>query len=360
MPRGGWIAAMAGIVMAVVFGQSQSAMAACTYGACAPSNIIVANQVTQYATTQTAGLITDQINQAVGALSGVGAFITPNDLMSYADSRAPGPFFKAAPGAVAPPPRTWNVWAAGAGLSVHDSQQGANYDGSISSGVGGFDYRWNGRVLAGLATGYEGVGLNTGFNTGNLKSNGYVLAPYMAYLFTPSWSVDAQLGHGWLNYNESHPGVTGSFNANRWWGQVNLNDRQVYGNWHLGASLGYIYVSENQNAYSESNGNPVAGQTLFLGQIRLKGLAGYEFLTPWGALMPYGSARLEFDVQKSALPIVNSLAQTTTNGNFGTTFGLGILARVGPATTMSVEGTTTQFRTDFQSYGIKGILRWTW
>ena len=337
---------------AVHFVHPRSALAACTYGSCAPSNVVISSQVTQQASSQTATLIADRISQAVAGFGGTSFAAVPGF-----ESR--GPVFALGNGggkAAGSLPKNLGVWADVGNLWLRNSQAGAEYEGQIFTALAGFDYLFHDRILLGFAAGYERIDLDTGFNSGTLKSSGWAAAIYGGLILAPDLSIDFQVGHAWVDYSQAH-GATGSFKGDRWFGSTNLNAKQSFGNWRFAESFGYFHVNENQDAYVESNGNQVDGQTAYVGQVRVKGTVGYWMPMDWGSLMPYASTRLDFDVTKSAAPVINSQGQTTDNGDFGATFALGVTARTGPSMTGTIEATTTQFRRDFESYGLKGTMR---
>ena len=224
------------------------------------------------------------------------------------------------------------------------------------SGVAGVDYRALPWLLVGVAGGYEGTNINTFFNSGQQWSSGAVVFLYGAVRLAPSWSLTAQVGHGWISYWETHGGVNGNFGGDRWFGcgqhQHRPEHRQVAA--HRIARLFLLHLY--QLAFTETNGNAIPSSTPYLGQIRVKGQAGYEFTTDWGTIMPLQRG-LEFDVAYSDAPIISSAGQRASNSIFGTTFSAGVKTRIGDRSSFILEGTTTQFRQYFEAYGINGSFR---
>jgi hypothetical protein len=350
-----WLPGLVAAIFFYLFGFSQHAMAACTYGACAPSNIIVSTQVSQFAAQQTATVIADRIGQAIADIGNIGAGGFSTGGPTRASTNGAG---EAAGGL----PKNWGMWADASNLWLNDTQPGANFTGHITTGLVGVDYLLNDRILVGFAAGYEGIHLDTGFNAGTLRSNGFTTALYGGYVLSPYQNIDFEFGHTGIDYNEMHEAAgslagAGSFGASRWFSSGDFNNKQVIGNWQFTESLGYLYLNEVQDQFVETNGSPVASSTIYLGELRAKGIVGYLIPMPWGSVTPYGLARLEYDPIRSAAPVINSLGQTVDNGRFGTTFNLGVSARSGDLITTSIEASTTQFRQYFQSYGVKGSLR---
>ncbi len=328
-------------------------MAACTYGSCAPSNLIINNVTTQSSASQTAGLIADQISQAISGISGSSSFASVGPTGSSTQLAFAGGDGKAAGSA----PRRWTFWANTANNWLRNTQAGAEYNGTIFTGVGGVDYLFNDRLLLGVSSGYEGINLDTSFNSGKLTSDGVALALYGGYVISPVFSLDGVVGHTWVNYKESRPGASGSYDGDRWFGAFNVNAKTAIDRWRFNASMGFFSVKEIQGGYTESNANVVAQSTAYLNQLRTKGSIGYQIPVSWGTLTPYASTRLDFDLSKSAAPVINALGQTANNGDFGALLGLGATAAIGERTTVEIEGSTTQFRSDFQAYSLRGTVR---
>lgn len=341
-----------GVIILAQF--ARPASAACTYGSCAPSNIIVNTQVSQYAATQMTGMIADRISQAMSTFGGNNAFASASmnrmRLGGFSLGNGGTPLGDKLTG-------KFGVWTDISQLWLSDSQIGANYSGQVSAGVVGFDYKFNDRFVLGFAVGPEMIRLDTLFNSGRFTSRGLAGAGYGGYAISPTQSIDFQFGYAGIRYLESHSNISGSFNANRIFGAIDWNSQFQRGPWRLPTSLGLFSVTEWQSAYMESNGNAVAATNPYVVQFRLKGAAGYNFPTAWGSIEPFASTRLEFDLLKSSAPVINSLGQTAHQSNFGATFGLGINTRYGHSTSGSIEYYNTQFRQDFRSSGFRGSIR---
>lgn len=362
-------------VVGTVAGMSGSAMAAAsyTYGANAAGNTVTAPLVTQEATKTTASLISGRVSAAVsgatggggvggGGAPGGGGLFAPTNSSSlmpngkgYAGGNGDGKG-KASGSA----PRNFGVWLNGAGTWLENEQANAEFKGSIYNVMGGADYLIKDRFLVGLSAGYERADIKTTFNSGKLESDGFTVAPYFAFILNKNVSFDVSVGHSWVDYDVSRGSgaVTGNTSGDRWFGTANANYTTSINNWQLGATLGYLYTMEKQDAYTESNGGQVGEVSVHLGQARLGGKVGYLAPTSFGYLNPYGSARLEYDVVKDGPGVVDAAGTKANDDDFGVTFGLGVAAGIGEATTINVEATTTQFRDDLKNYGVSGTVRY--
>lgn len=335
--------------LGLLLGGADHASAGTTYGPNGPSNVNTNQQTVSKAADLTTGIINDRINQATTD-AGFGLSTASASHQMFAIGNGGGK-------AAGSEPLQWGFWGSFGATWVRDTQPGVDFNGSIISGVGGVDYKALPWLLVGIAGGYEGTNINTFFNSGTQKSGGGVVSLYSAIRLDQDVSFTAQIGRGWLNYWENHNGVYGAFSGDRWFGAANINVGKRIDNWQLAGSLGYFFFTETQSSYTETNGNFVPTSTPYLGQIRVKGQAGYEFKTDWGSIMPFLAARLEFDTNYSDAPVISSTGLRASTSTFGTTFSGGIKARIGDSSSFIIEGTTTQFRQYFESYGLNGSFR---
>lgn len=335
--------------LALLLGGSGYAFAGTTYGPNGPTNINTNQLTVNKAADLTAGIINERMNEA-----------TVDAGFGLNTSSASQPLFRIGNGggkAAGSEPQRVGFWGSLGANWVRDTQPGMDFNGSIVSGVGGVDYRALPWLLVGVAGGYETTSINTFFNSGKQWSGGAVVGLYSAVRLQDNLSLTAQLGHGWMNYWETHGGVNGAFGGDRWFGAANLNIGKSIDKWQLAASLGYFFFTETQSSYTETNGNFVPSSTPYLGQIRLKGQVGYNFTTDWGSIMPFIGARLEFDTSYSDAPVIAASGQRASYSPFGTTFSAGLKAKIGDNASFIIQGTTTQFRQYFESYGINGAFR---
>lgn len=131
----------------------------------------------------------------------------------------------------------------------------------------GYDYKFNDKVLGGLALTYSNLNGSTAFNRGNIRDNAYGLVPYLAFKLSPCFDIDVLLGYSRVNKSRdrSTPGftttsglsgvkATSSPRSDRYFGAVFANYKHYIHQWNLLARLGYWYGSDKQKAYNENNG----------------------------------------------------------------------------------------------------------
>ena len=355
---------------------SPSAWAGNTYA----TNTVAGGQVAQQSASQVSTVISSRISQAVSAGTSSGTAITPtvpsggggggetggpggpggpggtpqqgSSLLNFGDGKSAGSGTK-----------DFGVWANFGNAWIKDDHRFENFHGIIATAVLGADYRVTDQFLVGVATGYEGARITTPFNNGSLTANNVGIAPYMGYNFNQNYSVDATAGYAFLKYNMTRlsNSVYGTTYGGRVFGATNFNAKTTVGNWQFGTGLGYMYLSEAQNAYRESGtaGTLVDRVNIRLGQLRSTTRVGYFETTDWGFLNPYVSVRPEYDVNKSPAGIVDATTGTkAVSDRFGATFAGGLAAGVGDDLTLMLEGSSGQFRSHMSMNGLTGTIRY--
>lgn len=317
----------------------------------------VSSKVAQEATKQTTGLISTRISQAVSNVTGsirTGAPVGPSTPQT-SQIAVPEGAGKAAGDA----DKRLALWANIDGSWLSGQQRGADFSGTLQTAVGGFDYLVQDNLLMGAALGYEHGLFSLKYNAGHLKANNIALSPYVAYIINPNWSVEGTAGHSWVNYDLDQTGgaVTGNTSGHRWFGSGKVSGNFTVDAWQLGTSLGYAYLREETDAYTMSNGTQNRGLSYRLGQVQNGYRVGYGFDMDWGRIVPYAAARLEFDVNKTPAAAIDTGGTKAYDGRFGTTFTLGTTLEVGDDQTVSLEGSTTQFRDNLNAYTVGASYR---
>jgi hypothetical protein len=192
----------------------------------------------------------------------------------------------------------WNLWAAASYNRVGSSFQPLQTGGTVGVLTAGLDYRFSDNLLIGaaLAGDRSRVSLNYVAGGGNLAGNGLTLAPYLAYMFNPSWLLDASVGYGRSDYDASGGGVTGSFRGTRTLGNIGLNYRQgIAGSrWQLSGRGALMSVSSDTGSFTASNGVFSDSTSSKLVQLRLGGQVAYAA----GQVTPYFGLTYVYDIRR--------------------------------------------------------------
>ncbi len=335
LPRGlfGLLAFLSLLVVAQFV--APSALAACTYGYCAPSSTVISHDTVKQSSSVTSDLISDRIESAFNTAAPSTTGATAN---SY-DKRL-------------------HVWVNASQTWLHNDRSNEQYRGNLFTGVGGIDMHVTPDLLIGAMVGYQHLDLDTGFNLGRLRNDGVSVGTYGALALSRHFSIDGHIGHTWSNYAESRPGVSGRFDASRWFGNVDFKAHTTIDNWIFKSSFGYYYTHESQSGYTESDGGSVGAASAYFGQLRLKGEIGHQYDTRWGSITPWASTRLEYITNQDRPNVLDAAGATAARNRFSTTFGLGVNARYGENLTLSVRATDTETFSGVGSFGIFGSVKY--
>lgn len=193
----------------------------------------------------------------------------------------------------------WNAWASvGQDYSEYDrgnySSNGAirnhNADLDVTNVVVGADFALSPLWTVGLSAAFDhSSGASKSYTNGVLassgthSSDGYSIAPYVAWQINKDLSLDATLGFG-KNETSSSGNVDGE--ADRLFYGANLNYVKWYGNWQVSGKGSYFYGEEKYGDLRSSTLGVLKGTATKnkLDQIRLGGQMGY-----WmnNGVMPY-------------------------------------------------------------------------
>jgi hypothetical protein len=255
----------------------------------------------------------------------------------------------------------WNAWINGVYNDVENTFAETAFDGDITTAMLGVDYMmsdWN--TLLGLALGWESTDLDTQFNNGKVDGDGWSLTGYANYMFHDNWSVSAYLGYAWLDYDldRRDPAnsalFSGSADADRWYGALDLLYHNRYGVMRLDGQMGLFYANETRDAYTETGPQSVAQPEIEtkLGQFRLGGTFGY---TIEDMFEPYVRAMFLWDFNQDDIPVA-AIQVSPKNDETGFVFGAGLNISVVDNVSLNFDAFTELSRDDYKRWGIGGTL----
>lgn len=354
---------MAGAAVVLAAGTfSHQALAADTYGENASSSVVVAPEVAKQSSKQSSAIVANRISNILtgsGGAPGGGFGATPTISGESKDVFALG---KGDGRAAGNDTRQLGIWATVSNTWIEKDEVGtdADFDGTVLNVATGIDYSFNEKLLAGLSIGYEDQDIDTPFNNGGLEGSGFTLTPYIGYKITDRLSVDAMLGYSMIDYdsNRQSGAITGNTEADRIFGSANINYGLVQKNgFDLGLTGGYLYVREDQDAYTESDGTLVEEVNVRLGQARAGVNLSYTHETGFGYIKPFVGARAEYDNVSNAPGVINAAGDKGSDDKFGATFKGGVNFGIGDNLSVNLQGETTEFRDALEVYSASGLVR---
>lgn len=357
-------------VSATVLAAVQSGTAFATCGAPAPAPApnqapVVTQATAQQSASATAGLIADRVATVVSGIN-VSSGPQANGHCDTFTQDVPDALDRAlgvsASGKSAGDNVTHynSVWAGGSYNHVKKGDTNGRYNGDVKNGVVGYDRRVTKDLILGLATGYEQVDIATEYNQGTVEGSSVSVSPYLGYVINDWLSLDATLGHTWIDYDftRNSRAVNGSTTAGRWFGSTNLNATHRLGDFKLRGGVGYLRLYEQQEAYRDSTGTQVDKAEVNFGQIRTTVGGSYDIVTGFGVLSPNAFVRMEYDTPSSHSVMVGSNWMSSTDRT-GAVFGLGVDAAIDKDLLLNVTVTSTQFRQNTEAYSVVGNVRYS-
>jgi outer membrane autotransporter protein len=251
------------------------------------------------------------------------------------------------------------LWGNVGYTSLSNDNTLTSYDGQAITTMVGIDTRPWDPLTVGVAFGYERVELDTAFNQGTQNWNGYSATPYMVFRFLRDYSIDVAASYSRLNTDVTRLNGTaqGTFDSDRYLGLANLNGNWSVGNWRLGATVGYLYLHQIDDAYTETGsaaGGRVSGHATTIGQGRAGLRLGYNF----GMVEPYVKGRVEHEFITPGTQVVDPAAGAiVASDNTGYVLGIGALFNFTDRLSGGLEATTTQGRENQDIWGVSGTIR---
>lgn len=254
---------------------------------------------------------------------------------------------------------TTAAWASAGWTYLRDTLPSTAYHGNSYNGAVGADVQATDRLILGAALSGEDTELVTTFDSGHLNTTGYGFNPYAVYTLTNNFYVDSLLGFSWLHndLDRASGGVVANYDSFRWLANVNLNGRFTDGPWQYLPVIGYLYVHQGDDSYTErgSGAGSVPSQTAIVSQGRLGGKIGYTI----GEWTPYVGARWEHNFIQPGITIAAGLPGGSPSTSRDDAYiQVGVNATLSSAWSGGLEFNTMQ-KSDQQTYGLLGNIRYT-
>jgi hypothetical protein len=250
----------------------------------------------------------------------------------------------------------YGAWGSYAYSDFENDFAATAFDGNRHNVLAGADFSPWERTVFGVAFGYENSDIDTGFNRGNMDSEGFSFAPYFGALLTDTWSLDFNFGYTTIDIDQYRTAgatrVTSSPDAHRWFGTFNVNGLTTYGNWILGAKIGTMYAQQRVDDFTESDGTRVAELKSEVGQWNVGGNVAYS----WGSFEPFASLVYENDFNSTEITVAGGGPQPA-NDEDDFLFGLGVRYYSRNGITGNIEWNKRFDRADFDEDTISATIR---
>ncbi|NNJ92508.1 MAG: autotransporter outer membrane beta-barrel domain-containing protein [Gammaproteobacteria bacterium] len=208
-----------------------------------------------------------------------------------------------------------SAWASLSGMKL-DNNSAVDFDGDRHSIMLGVDYQPRDNMVAGLMLSWETADLDTSFNSGNVQTDGFTIAPYFGMALDDKWSMDAMVGYGRLDLDQFHRGtggvgplVTSNTDSQRLFAAANINYGFIYDQFYLEGRGGITSADEQQDSYTESNGSQQRALRTAFTKLQLGGKATYLGFDEFN---PYFGLSYNYDISSNSVALFgnNGLIET--------------------------------------------------
>jgi outer membrane autotransporter protein len=220
----------------------------------------------------------------------------------------------------------------------------------------GSDYRWNNWFMTGLSFAYTRSDVDTTFNRGTLKSNGYNFAPYAVVSLIPNklfLDVSAGYGFGDSKSTRTNGAITGSTDKSNYFVSGGLNMVLTANRWFAQPSAGILWSRSQWDAYRESNGTAVPRVVNHFGRMHVGSDVGYAF-NSW---QPFVGAKYLYDYKFEHAKDRNGVLIATAHRN-AAELSMGTSVSLTNRLSGTLKGSTEAFRKDNSTYSFSGSLRY--
>lgn len=349
------LSVLASAAFALTFSQTASAQSSA-----ADSQEIANNLVTQQsagaASAQVAGLVGTAVSAAIAPPPPPGG-VAP----AVSDAGSSTQFFNSRQLGVAAGnvPKGLGVWVQAGYTSMDGDDTGGEFDGDVINFLAGVDYKVNAKTVVGVAIGYEDLDIDTSFNNGTFEGQGYGVTPYIGFAINDKWSIQALLGYTAVEYDtaSNFGAITSSFDADRYYGSATIaGSYKVTNKVHLAPKASVLWLTEDQDGFTDSAGNVVGDTTIDLGRLSAGGTISYLA----GKVTPFVRLLGEYDfVKEDAVALGNG--NFSSDDEFGLNATVGLNLDMGNGWSGNIEGTaSTLFRENLDVYSVSGRLRYQW
>jgi outer membrane autotransporter protein len=249
------------------------------------------------------------------------------------------------------------LWVNGGYATFDQKQTAIDADGNTwTLGVGG-DLLLSERFVAGLALSASLSDTNTTFNSGDVETTGYTVAPYFVSILGKNNNLllDGAFGYT-TNSNDatrSLSTITSSYDSSSWFVSANLTYIINSGNLRVQPKVGVLWLDNTTDAYTESGGLAVAKSGSTLGRASLGARIDYAANAKF---TPFISITGEYDFETEDYSAFTAANRPSVE-DMGAVLGAGFSSQLSDRVTGNVSGTTALGRDKYEAYTLSGTLR---
>jgi outer membrane autotransporter protein len=171
----------------------------------------------------------------------------------------------------------WDLWVEGRYSGFSNDSGNIDRDGHVGLLYFGGDYRVAHNLIVGVLAQFDRSKDDAGLLASSVDGNGWMIGPYMSMQVHKNVFFDLRASWGRSDNDLTVGTTTGSFDTSRWLVKGTLAGNFVLDAWRVTPTAELAYMTESQDAFTNSAGTFVAGQDVSLGRLQFGPEVGYRF-----------------------------------------------------------------------------------
>lgn len=248
-----------------------------------------------------------------------------------------------------------------AGYSYTDTENdfvSTAFDSRRHTALFGLDVMPRDDVLLGVSVSLERSDVDTRFNGGEQGITAISFAPYVGFLLTDWLTVDAAAGVGSVQTDQFRTAggarITSDVESLRVFANVNATGTWAFGPLLASGRAGLLYVTQEDDRFTESNGVVIGDTRSRLGRFLLGGELAYAA----GAWEPYLGATFEHDFSRDRVSFAPGVAQPRSDAS-DVLFAAGVRYYGRDDVSGSIEYSSVLGRRNLDEHTVSANVRWT-
>lgn len=247
----------------------------------------------------------------------------------------------------------WEFWSEGKVRLFDDKTSQTGKFGILHFGA---DYLLSPGLLVGAKLQIDWMDQRFAATSGKVAGTGYMVGPYATLALDDRFFLDVSGSLGQSSNDISPFGTyTDKFSTTRWMLDAALVGQFEIDNWTVQPTLAAKYISERQEAYTDSVGFPIAAQTVAQGEISFSPRLSYELeLDDDTVLIPWVEVTGRYGLQSVGSPSVGSFASQLDGLTASVSAGVDVALPGGAS--LALSGDLDGIGVAAESYGVSLML----
>jgi hypothetical protein len=205
-------------------------------------------------------------------------------------------------------PSPFDIWVEGRYSAFDDDAAGLSRDGHVGVVYLGADYQVVANVLLGALVEFDWSEDSSGLLQLDVDGNGWMAGPYLSMRLLSNLYFDVRAAWGRSSNDIVLGTISGGFDTTRWLVKGELAGNWTWDAWRITPSAELAYIEEHQDAFTDSAGTFVSGQTVSLGRLTFGPEIGHKFVCP-GVLLfePYAAIKGVWDFDRPDVAIIEGV-----------------------------------------------------